>query len=248
MAAQVVASSFMRSAHFKDQFKEKFRDDFHEDFFDDFRDDGDASLEDVKEEISGALRDHDRESKFQILENLKLKLKQQYSNPLGALPFSLVEGGIPKGALVHLHGLTGSGKTQMVLKFLAENPTAKVAWIEDDFNVYPVSFSQMNAGLDRILFISAHRESSWALSTVLSSQLFGIVILSGQNIRLKDTELRRFQLMAEKVGSTCVLLSENDSISTQGDWSLSLKLQALRQSMEDPPRLKVVRSRRVVNG
>src|SRR5688572_24846874 len=76
-------------------------------------------------------------NKLQVIENLKHQLKKQLSPGLGNLPFSLVEGGIPKGALVHIHGPSGTGKTYLTAQFLAENPSSRVAWIEDDFSLYP---------------------------------------------------------------------------------------------------------------
>src|SRR4051812_41640161 len=42
--------------------------------------------------------------------------------------FDGLEGGLPKGALVEISGAHGGGKTEVVLRFLAQNPGARVAW------------------------------------------------------------------------------------------------------------------------
>src|SRR4051812_38374506 len=59
-----------------------------------------------------------------------------------SLPFSRVAGGVPIGALTEISGPEGGGKTEVLLGFLAENPKARVAWIEERFTVYPCAFPQ----------------------------------------------------------------------------------------------------------
>lgn len=196
-------------------------------------------------------------TKSEILADLRSKLNQQLSTGHGNFEFSSIRfagsaadansssvaSGLPRGALVHISGAHGCGKTELALKFLAENPTLRVAWIEDQFTLYPVSFEQLGAQLGRALFIHSGPDTFWTFSQVLNSQYFEVVVLSSQNLRVSDTELRRWQLMAEKTGCCCLLISENESLTSQGDWSVAMKLEAERTSLNAPPSLRILKSR-----
>src|SRR3954469_9309864 len=72
--------------------------------------------------------------------------------------FSLLETGFPKGGLIEI---SGSGKTELTLAFLKEHRDLKVAWLEKDLSIFPLSFSQKKAGLNRTLFIEAGSELNW---------------------------------------------------------------------------------------
>jgi hypothetical protein len=194
-------------------------------------------------EVSPYHLDKSKLSKSEILENLRAKLGASAASSHGNYPFSAVQGGLPRGALIHMTGSQGGGKTEMALRFIAENPQARVAWIEDRFTLYPVSVQQLGADLERVLFIHSGEQSLWTFSQILSSQYFEIIVLSAEKLKLSDTELRRLQLMAEKAGCCCILISENESITTQGDWSVALKLETERVSLNRPPRIHVLKSK-----
>src|SRR5271170_371643 len=51
--------------------------------------------------------------------------------------------GLPRGGLIGISGISGTGKTELVLKFLATNPGVSVAWIEESFSIYPCAFPQL---------------------------------------------------------------------------------------------------------
>lgn len=206
---------------------------------------------------------HDRE---QVLSELRTELRK-FTADRGSFPFSSIQGGLPRGALVHVLGTKGGGKTELTLKFLAENPEIKVAWIEDKLTAYPVSFEQMGAGLERMLFVraagkprsprnefnmndsksSSHSKSSadafWAFSQIVNSQYFDVVVLASENLRMNEKDLRRWQLMAEQTKSCCLLISENESLTAGRDWAVALKLEVERVNLDGPPQLHVVKSK-----
>ncbi|MBC7692928.1 MAG: hypothetical protein H7222_14290 [Methylotenera sp.] len=134
---------------------------------------------------------------------------------------ALPEGtlGIPRGAITEISGRHGTGKTQLVLNFLTENPTTRAAWIEEDLTIYPRAIWQKKIDLNRILFVEARENFAWALQQVLKSGIFEILILSG---RLNELQLRRLQLDAKKSRTSCILLRESPTL--QGRWPIALQL------------------------
>lgn len=104
--------------------------------------------------------------------------------PKTYLPFSLVEGGLPQGGLIELSGSNGGGKQEALMRFLAENPSLPVAWLEEGTTTYPCAFPQHGVSLERLLFVNAeaaHAEQSSRLlecaHQVLRSQVFGVLVL-----------------------------------------------------------------------
>ena len=114
----------------------------------------------------------------------------------------------------------GSGKTELLLAFLAEHPELRAAWIEDHFTIYPCALPQQGVQLDRILFVTGLSDSLWAAHQALRSQLFGVVILSA--LLKGKTDLRRLQLSAEQANASVVLLTETPTV--QGAWPISLQI------------------------
>lgn len=158
---------------------------------------------------------------------------RNFAHPAENFAFEGLEGGLPKGALVEVSGSAGSGKTETVLRFLAQNPEVRVAWVEDEFTVYPCAFPQNRVGLERVLFVdSPSSELFWTIHQMLRSGVFGVIVLrmaSGLGERSADgasVVLRRLQLAAEKSGVTVILLTERPA--RRGTWPISVQLQASR--------------------
>lgn len=116
--------------------------------------------------------------------------------------FSLYPEGFFEGSFVEL---TGAGKTEFIALFLQENPTLKVAWIEETITVNPYALRQKKVNLDNVIFIEGRKELTWCLTQVLGSGCFQIIIT--QNVKFTDKDLRRFQLLSEKSQSHFFLLS-----------------------------------------
>lgn len=159
--------------------------------------------------------------------------------------FSSVEGGIPRGSLISVSGSAGSGKTEVILNFLAENPKLKVAWVEERFTIYPCAFLQARVNLDRVLFVNADHDAKkalWVVHQILKSQIFEVVILStGSAASLDAVTLRRLQISAEKANATLIFLSDFSSLT--GAWSIPLQIQVSRSLESQNPILHIIKSR-----
>lgn len=156
-----------------------------------------------------------------------LSTLQELRSRIGALekaereshPWSRLEGGIPMGGLVEL---SGPGKTEAVVSLLAEHPEASVAWIEEDFSLLPSALPQRKAALDRFFFVEGKKESAWAATLILRSQLFPFLVYHAPFG--EEKELRRFQLLAERSRSTMLLL-QNEKPTLAWPISLSLEME-----------------------
>ncbi len=166
-----------------------------------------------------------------------------------ALPFSQVSGGIPRSALTEVSSIAGGGKTELALRFIAENPSLRVAWIEDRLTAYPSAFPQLGVELSRLLFIEGGKDTLWAAHQAIRSQLFGIVVISAASLATASSiELRRLQLSAEHAHCPVILLSEKSRAS--GNWPFALQIQvpmiASRTSRVDETAEITVKIARVV--
>lgn len=152
--------------------------------------------------------------------------------------FSLERDGIPRGAITEISGSPGSGKSEAVLKFIAElPPSLRVAWVEEDFTVYPCALPQAGVDLSRVLFSWAGDQACWSAHQVLRSQLFPVVVLMA---KIEESiELRRLQLIAEKSGSSLILLSDEPRL--RDHWPIRLQLRASRDPLTRRCRLERVR-------
>jgi hypothetical protein len=119
-----------------------------------------------------------------------------------SLGFSLLPGGLPLGAITHL---SGPGRTRASLQFLAEHPEIKAGWVEERLSAYPPGFAQAGVDLEKIFFVQAGAHLNWALSQVLRSGIFQLVVAASP-VR-GELELRRLQLATEKSGTALLLLA-----------------------------------------
>lgn len=161
----------------------------------------------------------------------------------------------PRGALTELWGEAGSGKTELILHFLAENPHFRVAWVEEDFSIYPCAFPQRKVALDRIFFVDVSACSTltrqklsrselafWAAHQILQSQVFQVVVISVRpSEKQAPVTFRRLQLLAEKSRSAVILLTEQPI--QVASWAIPLQLQVGRAGELGEPWVKVLRSK-----
>lgn len=138
-----------------------------------------------------------------------------------SIPCSTLPCGIPKGAITEI---SGAGKTEFVLNFLAEKADLKVAWAEEHFSIFPFGFQQRNVSLSRILFVDARNEIEWVILQLLRAQIFQVVVMYADQIELDS--LRRMQLAAEKASAACIWLAPQ----AQSHWPVRLQLRVTRST------------------
>lgn len=161
--------------------------------------------------------------------------------------FSYLKEGLPQGALVEVSGAEGSGKTEVILRFLAENPTLQAAWIESDFTINPCAFLESHVALERVLFIDAspgaqigqtqNQDPHWIAQQILSSQVFNVLILSG--VRSDERTLRRLQLAAQRSQTTVIFL--NRITTQQNAWPFQVQLEVHRSILTGHAEVEVLR-------
>lgn len=134
---------------------------------------------------------------------------------------SFLDFPIPRGAITEI---CGSGKSELVLRFLAEHKTLSVAWVEERFSAFPTAFTQFGIDMKRVLFLEGNSDSLWIILQLLKSQAFGVVVLYGD---LSDFKvLRKIQIAAEKSNTIFFWLSKEPS----HHWTSSLQIQVSRNS------------------
>ncbi|MEW6058219.1 MAG: hypothetical protein AB1540_16575, partial [Bdellovibrionota bacterium] len=85
---------------------------------------------------------------------------------------------IPQKAITEISGKPGSGKTELLLRTLAQQPQKRIAWLEEKFTFYPCSLLRAGISPGKILFIESEDYLLWAAAQILRSGLFGVVVLS----------------------------------------------------------------------
>ena len=149
----------------------------------------------------------------------KLKSLVSAKTERECVPFSLLERGLPRGAITEI---SGHGKTEVVLQFLRENPGLGVAWVEKTFSAHPFGFLQKEIDLARVLFMEGGRELDWCVYQALRAQVFQAVVVYCDRLDLKA--LRRIQLQSEKsLACTLWLTSE-----PQNAWPVHLRIHVER--------------------
>lgn len=160
---------------------------------------------------------------MKALKFLELKELLQQRVQLQTLACSLVESGIPLGAITEI---SGPGKTQLVLRFLAEHPQLTVAWLEESFSICPFSFLQNQVSLSRVLFVDAGESLEWAALQALRSQCFAVLVMYTQELDLQSA--RRIQLAAEKANAAVIWLSSRP----QELWTSKLEITTRREYLD----------------
>jgi len=136
------------------------------------------------------------------------------SGPLHALP---EEGLLPEGSLIEI---SGPDARLQAARILAENRQLPAAWIEQNLEALPDEVLRTRMDFKKILFINGRRDSSWAISSVLTSQLFPIVVFYAP---YEDEKfLRRLRRQARESGASVLLLRPEPCFS----WTIRVQLRA----------------------
>ena len=121
--------------------------------------------------------------------------------------------------------IAGTGKTELIIQLLAQNPHVHAAWVESVLSLYPCAVLQRQVALDRLLFNEAGKDVSWVTLQLLRSQLFQVVIVDMAHFDF--TMLRRFQLTTEKANCVLILLSDH----LQSAWPIRMQLHVHRKGL-----------------
>jgi hypothetical protein len=97
------------------------------------------------------------------------------------LPSLDAAGGLPCPGLVGVEGAAGSGRTRLVLTWVAARTAVgeRVAWIDPDRLLHPPTAAALGVQLERLLLVRAAQvHAAWAVEQALRSSCFGLVVLS----------------------------------------------------------------------
>lgn len=145
--------------------------------------------------------------------------------------------GIPRGAITRVTAEAGLGKTEVIARFLAEQPELETAWVEERLSIYPRALAERGVALERVVFVEAGEEVAWACTQALQSGAFGALVCSS-GTGLGEVWLRRIQLAAEKAGAFVLILS--DHASRRGSWAVAEELEL--QDIRSPPPASAVKT------
>jgi len=149
--------------------------------------------------------------------------------PQGRLSCSLFAPGLPLGALIHV---SGPHRTEALLALLAEHPQLRAAWLEERITAYPPAFEKRGVDLERLLFVEARCDFFWALTQVVRSQLFKVVLVASP-LRGDGVSLRQLQLASEHAHCAVILACDLEGeswpvrlwLAVDPDGGLSLRRQ-----------------------
>lgn len=149
-------------------------------------------------------RPNSRDTLRQLRQMPGLKEALAVSPRAGQLPSSLFAPGLPLGALIHV---SGPRRTEAMLSVLAEHPGLRAAWVEERITAYPPALERRGVDLGQLLFVEARRDFFWALTQVVRSQLFKVVLVAS-SLRGEGVSLRQLQLACERAGCAVVLIGD----------------------------------------
>lgn len=139
---------------------------------------------------------------------------------------------LPLGGLTEVRGPLGSGKTEFVLRLLAENPEARVVWVAEEQDIYPCAFWDQGIARSRVLFAQAPKQMVWSALQVLRSGLFQILVLDCSNsFSFSEIELRRLQLSVEKTQTALILITDSSVTQSRSyiSWPFSRQIEVGRE-------------------
>ncbi len=133
------------------------------------------------------------------------------------------DGLLPEGSLIEI---SGPDARLQAARILAENRHLPSAWIEQNLEALPDDVLRTRMNFEKVLFINGRRDSAWAVSSMLSSRQFPIVVFYAPYENEKF--LRRLRRQARDSGATVLLLRENPCFS----WTIRVQLRAIQGRLE----------------
>ena len=134
--------------------------------------------------------------------------------PLHAIP---EDGMLPEGSLIEI---SGPDARLQAARILAENRHLPAAWIEQNLEALPEDLHRTRMDFKKVLFINGRRDSTWAVSSILNSRCFPIVVYCAPYENEKF--LRRLRRQAKQTGASVLLLRDEPCFS----WTIRVHLRA----------------------
>ncbi|HEY8278423.1 MAG TPA: hypothetical protein VIH99_02290 [Bdellovibrionota bacterium] len=137
---------------------------------------------------------------------------------------NLPDGGLlPEGSLIEI---SGPEARIQAARILAENRGLPAAWIEQNLEALPDEVFRSKMDFKKTLFINGRRDSTWAISSLLRSRLFPLIVYYAPYENEKF--LRRLRRQARQSGATVLLLREEPCFS----WTIRVQLRALQGKLD----------------
>ncbi len=133
--------------------------------------------------------------------------------------FDWLPGGVSVGGITEV---VGAGKTEFVLRFLAEHPSLHAAWVEPEVSLNPYGVLQHQVSVGKVFCIESGENHNWSVLQALRSGAFQVVISAAPVNDLM--ELRRLQLAVERSAAILFLLAPEPS----GLWPVSMEVTVER--------------------
>jgi hypothetical protein len=133
------------------------------------------------------------------------------------------DGLLPEGSLIEI---SGAEARLQAARILAQNPGVPAAWIEQNLEALPDEIFRMRMNFDKVLFVNGRRDSTWAVSSMITSRQFPVVVFCApyENEKL----LRRLRRQAREAGVTVLLLRDEPCFS----WTIRVQLRAMNGSLD----------------
>lgn len=132
-------------------------------------------------------------------------------------------GLLPEGSLIEI---SGPEARLQAARILSENPGLPAAWIEQNLEAMPDDIFRVRMNFDKVLFVNGRRDSAWAVSSMVTSRDFPIVVYYAPYENEKF--LKRLRRHARESGTTILLLREEPCFS----WTIRVQLRALSGRLE----------------
>ena len=128
-----------------------------------------------------------------------------------------VPGGVPRGVICEV---TGSARTEWLLRLLKQNPNLNIFWIEDQLTLFPTAIQQRGVELSRILIAETGDKLFQTLRRGLQSRLFDCIVLPGVFEEVK--KLKTIQLFARESNTLVFFLSKVEKDA----WAIPFQITA----------------------
>jgi hypothetical protein len=142
----------------------------------------------------------------------------------------LLEGGLPRGAITLITGLSGMGRMTIAARAMAVETRGEhaVAWVDGKGTAYPPALALEGVDLSRLLMVRGDERAVNAAHQIIDSGAFGVVVASGLDPFLSPSSIRRIQTASEGRSVCTILIVEPTAASSISN--AELKLKVMRRS------------------